>query len=34
MPQYEFEAGGIQYRGDKLDAFKQLHVSRKLTLKG
>lgn len=26
----EFEQGGIAYRADKLDAFAQLHVSRKI----
>lgn len=26
----EFELNGVQYRADKLDAFKQLHVSRKI----
>lgn len=26
----EFEINGVQYRGGKLDTFKQLHVSRKI----
>lgn len=26
----EFEVNSVQYRADKLDAFKQLHVSRKI----
>lgn len=30
MSQIEFDHGGVTYRADQLDAFKQLHVSRKL----
>jgi len=28
--QIEFEQGGVTYRAEKLDVFKQLHVSRKI----
>lgn len=30
MSQIEFDINGVQYRADRLDAFKQLHVSRKI----
>lgn len=30
MSQIEFEVAGTQYRADRLDAFKQLHISRKI----
>lgn len=30
MKQIEFEISGVSYRADPLDAFKQLHVSRKI----
>lgn len=30
MRTVEFDIGGVEYRADQLDAFKQLHVSRKI----
>ena len=30
MSQVEFDIGGVSYRADRLDAFKQLHLTRKL----
>lgn len=30
MRSVEFSIGGVEYRADQLDAFKQLHVSRKI----
>lgn len=30
MTQIEFDIGGVAYRADKLDPFKQLHLSRKI----